>query len=275
MAQQRLAVLAGCAARPALSGRPLVAGLATTGGAGRGRHPTRSHGDLTTPERDLTTLDIDAPRGLARAHLHRPIGAPSALVLLLHGAGTDTAREPLPALADALAGAGVLAARFDQPYVVTGQGRRRPPAPAAHLDEALLAALPTLRALAPGVPLAMVGRSSGARVACRTAAAARTSAIAALGFPWRPPGRAANQAANQAADRGAELRAGAAVCSVLVVQGERDPFGRPTRTRGVRVRVVPGMAHTPTEAAARLAGHWLLRRLREAPTGNSHQARGR
>lgn len=221
------------------------------------------------------SLAIDTPRGVARAHLHRPTGPPTALVVLLHGAGTDTGRQPLPVLADELALAGALAVRFDQPYVVAarratpggGVVDRRAPAPATQLDEALLAALPALRALAPGAPLGMVGRSSGARVACRTAAAAGTSAIAALGFPWRTPGKPA--------DRGADLRVGAAACPVLVVQGERDPFGRPTRTRGVRVHVVAGMAHTPTEPAARFAGRWLVRRLRQDPDGNSPVARVR
>ncbi len=196
-------------------------------------------------------MDLDTPRGRARAHLHAPASVPVALVVLLHGAGTATDREPLPALGEALAAAGVLAVRLDQPYVVAG---RRAPAPAAQLDEVLLHVLPVLRALAPGAPLGVVGRSSGARVACRTAAAAGTRAVAALGFPYRPPGT------DRA--RTAELRAGAAACPVLVVQGERDPFGRPPRLRGVQTRVVAGMAHTPTVPAALLAGRWVTRVLR-------------
>jgi predicted alpha/beta-hydrolase family hydrolase len=199
----------------------------------------------------MHALSLDTPRGPARVLVHEPAGQPAALVVLLHGAGTDTSRPPLPFLADLLADGGLLAVRLDQPWVVAG---RRVAAPAGQLDEVLLAALPALRALAPaGAPLGVAGRSSGARVACRTAAAAGTDAVAALGFPFRPPGKDA--------DRAAELRAGAAACPVLVVQGERDPFGAPPRMRGVRLTMVPGVGHTPSEAGARLAARWLLRSL--------------
>ena len=196
-------------------------------------------------------LDLDTSRGPARATVHAA-AAPAALVLLLHGAGTDTGAAPFPLLADALAAAGLTAVRFDQPYRVAG---RRAPDPARFLDAALLDALPAVRGLAPELPLGVAGRSSGARVACRTAAAAGTRAIVALGFPWRPPGTPPRP------DRGDELRLGARSCPVLVVQGERDPFGRPTRIRGVRTRLVPGMAHTPTAAAALGTVAWLARTL--------------
>lgn len=173
-------------------------------------------------------------------------------MLLLHGAGTGTGAEPFPTLAAALAAAGLTAVRFDQPYRVAG---RRPPDAARLLDAALLDALPAIRALAPGLPLGVVGRSSGARVACRTAESAGTRAIVALGFPWQPPGTPPKP------DRGDELRLGGRSCPVLVVQGERDPFGRPARVRGVRTRLVRGMAHTPSERAALGAIGWLVRTL--------------
>lgn len=197
------------------------------------------------------TLDLDTRRGPARALVHAA-DSPAALVLLLHGAGTDTSAAPFPVLADALAAAGLTAVRVDQPYRVAG---RRAPDAAHLLDAALLDALPALRALGPGLPLGVVGRSSGARVACRTAAAAGTAAVVALGFPWRPPGTPPKP------DRGEELRLGGRSCPVLVVQGERDPFGRPARIRGVRTRVVAGMAHTPTAAAALATIGWLARTL--------------
>ncbi|HEX7355439.1 MAG TPA: alpha/beta family hydrolase [Mycobacteriales bacterium] len=201
-----------------------------------------------------TILDLDTGRGPARATVHHA-AAPAALVVLLHGAGTDTAAAPYPELADALAAAGLTAVRFDQPYRVAG---RRAPDRARFLDAALVEALPALHALAPGCPLGVVGRSSGARVACRTAAAAGTRAIVALGFPWRPPGTPPRP------DRGDELRLGARTCPVLVVQGERDPFGRPTRLRGVRTRTVAGMAHAPTLPAALGTIGWLARTLAQA-----------
>lgn len=198
-----------------------------------------------------TTLELETSRGPGRAVVHSAADA-TALVLLLHGAGTGTSAEPLPQLADALALAGLTAVRFDQPYRVAG---RRAPDAARFLDAALLDALPAIRAVAPGLPLGVVGRSSGARVGCRTAATAGTRAIVALGFPWRPPGTPPKP------DRGDELRLGGRTCPVLVVQGERDPFGRPTRVRGVRTRLVRGMAHTPSASAALGTIGWLARAL--------------
>jgi hypothetical protein len=73
-----------------------------------------------------------------------------------------------------------------------------------------------------GLPTIAGGRSSGARVAARTAAAAGSRGVLALGFPLCPPGR-------PAVTRIAEL-AGAGV-PALVVQGTRDGFGGPDELR--------------------------------------------
>jgi predicted alpha/beta-hydrolase family hydrolase len=62
------------------------------------------------------------------------------------------------------------------------------------------------------------GRSAGARVACRTGRATAAAAVLALAFPLHPPGRP---------DRSRRGELAAAGLPVLVVQGERDPFGRP------------------------------------------------
>ncbi|NHW87932.1 alpha/beta family hydrolase, partial [Escherichia coli] len=58
-----------------------------------------------------------------------------------------------------------------------------------HLDEAWSAVLTVLRQRQPGVPLVVGGRSSGARVACRTASATGADGVVALAFPLHPPGR--------------------------------------------------------------------------------------
>lgn len=176
-------------------------------------------------------------------------------MLLLHGAGTGSDAAPLPALGDALAAEGVLAVRLDQPYVVAG---RRAPDRAALLDGVVLAVLPELRAqVASAVPTAFVGRSSGARVACRTAAATGTVAVVALGFPLCPPWR---PAAEPGSDRSGELVEATVHCPVLVVQGARDPFGMPEPGPNLEVRVVAG-GHVPSEVAALATVGWLLDRL--------------
>ncbi len=71
-----------------------------------------------------------------------------------------------------------------------------------------------------GLPLVTGGRSSGARVACRTADACGAVGVLCLAFPLQPPRR---EGAAPAPSRLGELE-GTAV-PVLIVQGERDPFG--------------------------------------------------
>ena len=59
--------------------------------------------------------------------------------------------------------------------------------------------------------------------------------VVALAFPVHPPGRPESS-------RLGELDA--VPVPVLVVQGERDPFGMPPRRRGRKVVVVPGADHS-------------------------------
>ena len=128
-----------------------------------------------------------------------------------------------------------MVARVTQPYLV--RGARAPGSPVRQ-DAAWTEVVAALRELAPGIPLVQGGRSNGARVACRTAAAVGARAVIALAFPLCPPRR------SPAASRVSELHAareGGAM--VLVVNGERDPFGIPGAQDADRVVVVPGETH--------------------------------
>jgi predicted alpha/beta-hydrolase family hydrolase len=86
-----------------------------------------------------------------------------------------------------------------------------------------------------GGPLVTGGRSSGARVACRTAADTGADAVLCLAFPLRPPARRGRE---PGPSRQGELDAVAV--PVLVVQGLSDPFGMPEPGPGRRVVRVPG-----------------------------------
>jgi uncharacterized protein len=171
---------------------------------------------------------IDTPHGPARAHVHPAEGAVAALVLG-HGAGGDVTAPDLVAVKDAAVARGVTVALVEQPYRVAG---RRGAAPAKQLDAAWLAVIEHLAggALA-GLPLVTGGRSSGARVACRTAAASGSVAVVCLAFPVHPPGRPEKSRLDEL---------DAVRVPVLVVQGASDPFGMPPRRRGRKLVVVEG-----------------------------------
>jgi predicted alpha/beta-hydrolase family hydrolase len=154
---------------------------------------------------------IDTPVGEARVEISR--GTSSRVTLVLgHGAGGGIDARDLKALADALPARGVTVIRVEQPWHVAG---RRVAAPPPTLDVAWSAVVAELDVRG---PLVLGGRSAGARVACRTAAALGAIGCLALAFPLHPPGRPEKS-------RLAEL-AGAGV-PTLVVQGDRDAFGGP------------------------------------------------
>jgi predicted alpha/beta-hydrolase family hydrolase len=179
--------------------------------------------------------EVGTPLGPARVHRDEPDGAARGTLVLGHGAGGGGQSADLTALALGAAAAGWRVLRVDQPWRVAG--RRIAPAP-ARLDEGWTAVLAGLRADGelPGA-LVLGGRSAGARVACRTAAEQGAAGVLALAFPLHPPRRPEKS-------RAAELR-GVAV-PLLVVQGERDAFGRPPEVTEAlvghpgRVHAVPG-----------------------------------
>ena len=199
----------------------------------------------------MTVIDIDTPHGPARAHVNKVRGARGALVLG-HGAGGGVGARDLAAAADAAAADKLNVALVEQPYRVAG---RRSPAPARQLDAAWLAAVARLRRGAlRGLPLIAGGRSSGARVACRTVADTGAKAVLCLAFPLHPPGR-------PEATRLDELDA--VPVPVLVVQGESDPFGMPPAAENRTVVAVAGShsLRTDLDAVRSAISQWLVQVL--------------
>ena len=176
----------------------------------------------------MRSLRIDTPRGPAEVQVTDPAGPPVSQLVLGHGAGGGVHAPDLARVHDVAVAAGVRVLLVTQPYRVAG---RRAPAPAAHLDEAWTAVV--RETAPPGLPLLLGGRSSGARVACRTAAALGAAGVLALAFPLHPPGRPDRS-------RAGELPA---ALPTLVVNGDRDPFGVPEPAGGVEVVVRPGATH--------------------------------
>jgi uncharacterized protein len=194
----------------------------------------------------VKTLDLDTPHGPARAHLHE-IGAPRLAVVLGHGAGGGVAARDLAKATKAANEAGATVALIEQPYRVAG---RRSPAPAHQLDAAWITAVEQLPF--DDLPLIAGGRSSGARVACRTARQTGAQGVLCLAFPVHPPGRPEKS-------RLAELED--VDVPVLVVQGRSDPFGMPPSGSDREIVAVPGN-HSLTgdlDTLARAVGDWLSR----------------
>jgi hypothetical protein len=157
-------------------------------------------------------IELETPHGPARAHINEATD-PVAVLVLGHGAGGGVGAPDLKAATEAALAVNVTTILVEQPYRVAG---RKSAAPAGQLDTAWIAVIEQLPLA--GLPLYVGGRSSGARVACRTAAAVNATGVVCLAFPLHPPGRPEKT-------RLPELESVAV--PVLIVQGESDPFGMP------------------------------------------------
>ena len=165
----------------------------------------------------MTAITIETPLGPSRVTVHGR-AEPRAVLLLGHGAGGGINAFDLVTLAEALPSRGVVVALHEQPWRVAG---KRIAARPQTLDVGWRPALDWAAGEYDGVPLWVGGRSAGARVACRCYDE-RQAGVVCLSFPLHPPGKPANS-------RIAELAG--VTGPVLVVQGERDPFGSPDDVR--------------------------------------------
>jgi predicted alpha/beta-hydrolase family hydrolase len=206
----------------------------------------------------VSAREIDTPQGPARAHVQPASGAVATLVLG-HGAGGSVSAPDLMVTTREALGQSFNVVLVEQPYLVAG---RRSPPRAPRLDEAWIAVLDDLRDdVTGGLPLVTGGRSSGARVACRTADAVGAAAVLCLAFPLVPPARKAATAAPQQ-DRQAELDA--VHVPMLIVQGQNDRFGMPAPAGSREVAVVRGdhALKGDLQAVGAAVRDWLPRALR-------------
>lgn len=174
---------------------------------------------------------VTTAQGAARLHVDAAVGRPKVLLVLGHGAGGGVEARDLVALAVGLPPRGVTVVRVEQPWRVAG--RRIAPAPTT-LDAAWLRSVEAATRLEPAAPLVVGGRSAGARVACRCSDATAATAVLALAFPLHPPGR-------PRCSRADEL---AVDLPLLLVQGERDPFGGPAEFPPVNQVSIPAADHS-------------------------------
>ncbi|MEV0198244.1 alpha/beta family hydrolase [Nonomuraea sp. NPDC050691] len=193
-------------------------------------------------------MEVMTPRGPALVQVDEA-ERPRLLLVLTHGSAGGVDAPDLLAVRDAALAAGASVARVTQPFRLAGA---RAPGSAERQDEAWRAVLAGLRSTVPDLPLVQGGRSNGARVACRTAKDVGAAAVVALAFPLHPPGKPERSRAD-------ELR-GAGV-DVLVVNGDRDPFGVPDAADAARLVVLPGEGHDLKKDPARvgeLVAGWIM-----------------
>ena len=158
-----------------------------------------------------------------------------AIVLLAHGAGAPMDSPAMRAIAQALAGAGLRAARFEFGYMAARRsGARRPPPRAETLIPEYRAAVAAL-GVARGTHAPVIGgKSMGGRVASMLAdelyAQGSASGLLCIGYPFHPPGRPQQP-------RTAHLET--LRTPALIVQGTRDPFGM--RDEVERYRLSPAI----------------------------------
>jgi uncharacterized protein len=204
---------------------------------------------------------VSTPVGTARLDWYTAHGTPRAAVILGHGTATGVEAMDLQALAQALPPHGITVVLVTQPYRVDGNPQV---ADESSLDQAWTAIWPSISGL--GVPVVAGGRSAGSQVACRTARALDAHAVLVLAYPLLGPGSPAEL-----------LRTGR---PALVVQGGRDPFGRPDQfpklPRDMELVAIPSANHMfatgerngDAESLAQVTRavlEWLQRRLPRAP----------
>ncbi|CAN5197287.1 MAG: alpha/beta hydrolase family protein [Nocardioides sp.] len=176
--------------------------------------------------------EVETPSGIGRLHTRRA-RSPIGTLLLGHGAGRGVDSPDLMVLAENLPRHGITVALFEQPWVVAG---KKVAAAGPSLDAALVAAASWMRVR---TPLIIGGRSAGARSAARTANQLGASGCLLLSFPLHPVGKPEES-------RLAELLK--PTMTTVIIQGERDPFGRPEEFPGDRpdrdITVVPAADHS-------------------------------
>jgi uncharacterized protein len=258
-------------------------------------------------------LTVPTSQGLALVDWTAPASGPVSFVLALtHGAGGTPRSPDLLAARDAAVAQGGGVALITQPYRVRGarapgnadrqdeawielmtwllspsaptaQPPHKPQPPreaqpseaaeAPHKPQPSQAAQPYPEPREAQLPLIVGGRSNGARVACRTAAAVGARGVLALAFPLQPPARRVKGSGeavfppNRSPELQEAIRGGA---HVLVLNGDRDPFGIPAAREMIQVVVLNGETHSLSKKPAAVAAavtKWLADLGLAAPCG--------
>ena len=135
-------------------------------------------------------------------------------VLLAHGAGAGMDTPFMNAIAEGLGTLGWKVKRFEFPYMEKSRerGKKSPPNSLPKLQEAFFAEINACAG-----PVVLAGKSMGGRVATTVLESSTAIGCVALGYPFHPPGKPASLRIEHLQSIQKPF---------LVLQGERDPFGK-------------------------------------------------
>ena len=150
-------------------------------------------------------------------------GSPNAptILLLAHGAGAGMDTEFMRLIAEACAGPDIEVIRFEFPYMTLQreQGKKRAPNTQKVLLKTFEHELLQLRS----AKIYIGGKSMGGRIASMLADSHNVSGLICLGYPFHPPGKP---------DKLRTKHLEHLQCRTLILQGERDPFGKKEEVKG-------------------------------------------
>ena len=179
---------------------------------GRGRG---ARGTVTV----VSSVELETPHGPARAHLHL-VADPRAALVLGHGAGGGVGAPDLVAASRAAQDVGLAVALVEQPYASPGGARRRLPISSTQpgsrsSSSSAVRSWPGCRSSPAAARQAPASRAARQRRRVRSASSASPSRCGRRDATRRSRCRAASTSSTPS------------TVPVLVIQGERDPFGMP------------------------------------------------
>lgn len=147
----------------------------------------------------------------------------SHVLLLAHGAGAGMDTEFMDTIAQGIAKHSVAVIRFEFLYMqrIRELGKKRPPDSAPKLLAHFVSMIGRVKAeLDPHQRLWVGGKSMGGRVASMVATKPELELAGCIcfGYPFHPPGRPERLRVDHFQ---------ALHCPTLIIQGTRDPFGKP------------------------------------------------
>ncbi len=147
----------------------------------------------------------------------KPDGGPHAHYIFAHGAGAPMDSPFMDTIAGGLAERGILVSRFEFPYMAKRRTHGKGGGPGS--PKVLLETWrEVIRASTGDLPLFIGGKSMGGRIASMVADEPGVAGVICFGYPFHPPGKPEKL-------RTEHLKT--MKVPTLIVQGERDPFGRP------------------------------------------------